>query len=222
MTPASASAGLLSSSFKPKTPVAAVVRWAMVFLVAIVIMGLTQLLKRDFTHSKINLIYNQFYVVKDLAFLSSFSNAVNWLLNAEMLAGQNRIGGGVAVDQGNGPGLPDTLKVTEELLGKVDRYTFSMHSFVNFFSEPDTLELVKGMRVADNCKLLVEARVKCSDATARTVFKNGLQAYLTSLTFIYKQLWPKLKAAATGQGGGAGQTSLIEKTFFSLQTLVFP
>lgn len=190
-------------------------RWLMLFLGIIVLMGGTLILKKYFMQSEIDLVYNQFYVIRDLSFLSSYQNIHNWLITDTMMT----------VIQGL-PAFYSLLNfedVVQTLLDSTASLGFSFNFNRNVFKEKSTLDLVNLMNSQDNCELIAHNPINCGDKTSMSILKNGLKGYNSYSLMIKTHLALMMREMKSfSQPITENGKFQIPVDFFDLHGLAFP
>lgn len=194
-------------------------------------MGATEFSKHQITNTRIKTIYNQFYAIKDLSFMSSFLNALNMVLVSQTntkLSSQsdgalNSFQESVSKKQSDFNGSANEFLISNRILERLKNFTLSHKYFLRNFVSNDTISLVNGMKLTDNCPLIDDKRVACFDNTSNTIFHFGLQSYYTYAWSTYNMLTAYLNSTEAAQSSAETiLKSLPFRQLFSLQSLNFP
>jgi len=183
----------------------------------IVIMGLvavTQVIRTQYAQARIRTIYNQFYVIKDIAFKNSYFNAMQWLLSAGMV--KERFPSAAGASAAN---LSELLESAWQLLDALDAPS---HEMTSFFTHEATKTALTSFRTKNNCPLITNPLVACNDPASRAVFSQGLFYYRSFATTVFEMLETELTTAEKRPASFASLTSISQRLFFTLQSLVFP
>lgn len=195
-------------------PLRPVMLWTAAFAVILGLVAVTEIARTFLTLSRLDVIYNQFYVVKDAAFVTSFANAEKWLLAARL----------------NALTTPNSFQTTAQALANLtatvakatEDLTLVLDPGYAFFTNDASTAYLKAMQTADNCPLIAEPRVACNDAASAALFRDGLFFYQSFGVTVTEMLAADLDAPAGRPPGFASLSAISQRLFLGLQSHVFP
>ena len=170
--------------------------------------------------SKIQTIYNQFYAIKDLSFLQSYSTSLNFILahiSSQLNSGNFRT-------TSNDPiAITKSVNYLSPILAKITQLSFKLNLQNLLFENPDTAIFYSKFKKNDNCVLIENLPIFCDSKFVKLMFKNGLNGYVYWLLTVYKQLVPEFTGLASGMPNfnGSNKSKLFFQFFGSLKSVVF-
>lgn len=158
-----------------------------------------------FISSQIDSVFNQFSVIKNIAFLNAYTSNLNWVITNNFLKIKTN-------QEMSDDFLTLQTKIMKDLLSKITELTFSLKFAKDLFKLSQTTVLFEQLNIEDNCSLLSNSVtiINCSDVTQSTVFKNGVTSYMAYYSIVYQQIIGRF---------GALQSTKNEELFSKFENL---
>lgn len=119
-------------------------------------------------------------------------------------------------------GSENEFAIANRIIERLKNLALASKFFLNNFVSNDTIALVDGMRLVDNCPLIDDVRVACFDNTSSTIIGFGLDAYYSYVLSTQLMLTAYLNSTTLSSSTPEKVLGAVTfKQLFSLQSLNF-